>query len=266
MTSLSRAKAHTVRLSTRLVPWLRAWRAGLVPYDDVAPKTSTGEDHMCRDVPGTWHDVPLHEALAVLSPLHPDQIRLVLPAPGDPRGLPGPGAFTSAALLRGEGVIAANLGLVPEVSEHRSGSGDVWHTVTWQAYRFETEPAPPVSASTPAEAEQDLAAALNETTEALLSLDVARWRPELGEALTALRRGGAGPELPPGYDPRSRRLYARASVLERVLALAAEDPLGGAVNGHQAQQRALAFRPLATACRRALEAASNAPLCHPDSP
>lgn len=242
---------------------MRAWRAGLVPYDDVTPTITAGAEHMCRDLPGTWHDVPLREALAILSGLRPEQIRLVLPAPGDPRGLPGPGPFSTAALLRGEGVVAGELGLVPEVAEHRSGSGDVWHTVTWQAYPVEANPAPPVDSPTAAEAEHDLSAALTETTEALMALDVARWRPELGEALAALRRGGTGPELPAGYDPRSRRLYARASVLEQVLALATQDPLGGAVNGHQAQRRALALRPLATACRRALEAASNAPLIPP---
>lgn len=245
------------------MPWVRAWRAGLVPYDDVAPTVSAGEEHLCRDLPGTWQDVPLREALATMSTLRPDEVRLVLPVPGDPRGLPGPGAFSGAALLRGEAVIAGRLGLVPHTTEHRSGSGDVWHTVTWQGYVFDAAPPPPADAPAPAEAEHDLSVALAETIERLTNLDVARWRPELGEALAALRRSDAGPDLPPGYDPRSRRLYARASVLERVLDLAAQDPIGGAVNGFEAQQRVLALRPLATACRRAIEAASNAPLSHP---
>ncbi|MGH3648306.1 MAG: hypothetical protein ACRDTM_14165, partial [Micromonosporaceae bacterium] len=226
--------------SARLVPWVRAWRAGLVPYDDVAHRVSGDAEHVCRDLPGSWRDVPLAEALTTLSALRPEQVRLVLPAPGDPRGLPGPGPFTGAALLRGEGVIAGTLGLVPELTEHRSGSGDVWHSVTWLGFGFDTEPAPPPDAAQPAEAESELSVALTESTDALASLDVARWRPELGEALTALRRTGTGSELPPGYDPRSRRLYARASVLRRVLALAAEDPIGGAVNAYEAQQRAAA--------------------------
>ncbi|MGH3712564.1 MAG: hypothetical protein ACRDT4_03765 [Micromonosporaceae bacterium] len=249
-----------MQLSARMVPWVRAWRAGLVPYDDVAGRVSGGDEHLCRDLPGTWRDVPLAEGLASFSSLGPDQVRLVLPAPGDPRGLPGPGAFTGAALLRGEGVIAGGYGLVPELTEHRSGSGDVWHTVTWHGFAFDAEPAPPPDAPSTAEAEADLSTALAETTDTLASLDVARWRPELGEALTALRRTGDVTELPPGYDPRSRRLYARASVLRRVLALAAEDPIGGAVNAYEAQQRAAALRPLDTACRRAMMAACNTPL------
>ncbi len=255
-------RSPSVRFSARLVPWVRAWRAGLVPYDDVAPAVTGETEHLCRDVPGTWRDVPLGEGLSALAALRPDQVRLVLPAPGDPRGLPGPGDFTGAALLHGEGVIAGRLGLVPDTTEHRSGSGDVWHTVTWQAYEFAVEPAAPADALTAAEAELELSKALAETTEELDTLDVARWEPELGHALGSLRRTSTGADLPPGYDPRSRRLYARASVLERVLVLAEQYPMGGAVNAYEAQQRALALRPLATACRRALVAATNAPL-HP---
>ncbi len=262
MRTPSRASAPEVRLSALLVPWLRAWRAGLVPYDDVAPKVAGDDDHLCRDLPGTWGEIPLAQGLTTLSAVGADQIRLVLPAPGDPRGLPGPGEFTSAALLAGEGVITGSLGLVPQPVEHRSGSGDVWHTVTWQAYQLRQQPGPPADVPTASEAEAELSAALTAATQELTTLDVARWRPELGEALTALRRG-TGVDLPPGYDPRSRRLYARASVLDRVLALAAEDPIGGAVNAHEAQQRAQVLRPLATACRRALVAASNAPLGAP---
>ena len=71
-----------------------------------------------------------------------------------------------------------------------------------------------------AEAEAELSAALAEATTALTRLDVAQWRPELAGALAALRRPDSSTDLPPGYDPRARRLYARASVLDRVLALA----------------------------------------------
>ena len=68
--------------------------------------------------------MPLRDALPALAKLSPDEIRLVLPAPGDPRGLPGPGDFAGAALLAGEAVVAGGLGLIPEVRTHTSGSGD----------------------------------------------------------------------------------------------------------------------------------------------
>jgi hypothetical protein len=252
----------TARRSVRLATWVRAWRAGLVPFDDLAGHIGAGEEQLVADVPGTWTDSALAEALPHLSRLHPDEVRLVLPVPGDPRGLPGPGPFTGAALVTGEAVIAGRFGLVPDVRRHVSGSGDAFETVLWRM--FTLSPAPPGDPGAPgcAETEAELAAALHEATAALARLDVARWRPELAGALAAIRRPGAGTELPPGYDPRARRLYARAAVLDRVLELAEESAPGGAVTSFEAQRRDEALRPLTAACRRALVAACNAPL-HP---
>jgi hypothetical protein len=259
MSPAAHAATATVRRSARFVSWVRAWRSGLVPYDEVAGEIAGDEEHLAADLPGTWTDVPLAEAVAALSKLHPDEVRLVLPVPGDPRGLPGPGPFTGAALITGEGVVAGTLGLVPEVRTHTSGSGDTFETVLWRVFalpeltaqRYHDEPSP-------AEAEAELSAALMAATTALTKLDVAQWRPELAGALAALRRPDGSTDLPPGYDARSRRLYARASVLDRVLALAELSAPGGAVNGYEAQQRDAALRPLTQACRRALVAACNA--------
>jgi len=255
------AATLTPRRSSRFVTWVRAWRAGLVPYDELAGEIAGDEEHVVADAPGTWTDVPLREALRILSQHSPDEIRLVLPVPGDPRGLPGPGPFTNAALLAGEAVIARDLGLIPEVRSHTSGSGMTFETVRWRVYPLpEQTPAAALTDPTPAEAEEELTLALAEATEALTRLDVARWRPELAGALAALRRPDASTDLPPGYDPRARRLFARASVLDRVLALAEQVAPGAAVHGYEMQQREVALRPLTTACRRALVAACNAPL------
>ncbi|MGA8115920.1 MAG: hypothetical protein WCA46_19860, partial [Actinocatenispora sp.] len=180
------ASVAAVRPSVRLAPWIRAWRAGLVPFDDAAAAIDDGTDHAVLDLPGRWEEATLREALATFSRLHPDQVRLVLPAPGDPRGLPGPGPFTSAALLAGEGILLGDVGLVPEPREYRSGSGDTWQAVTWRAYPLPEVPAP-VELIQASEAESELSVALAESTEALTQLDVARWRPELAPALAMLR-------------------------------------------------------------------------------
>jgi hypothetical protein len=254
------AETVMVRRSTRFVSWVRAWRAGLVPYDDVADEIAGDEEHLVADAPGTWTDVPLGQGLAALSKLHPDEIRLVLPAPGDPRGLPGPGPFTGAALVAGEGVVAPGIGLIPEVRSHTSGSGVTFETVLWRCYPL-PDPLPPAAdVPTAAEAEAELSQTLAEATTTLARLDIAQWRPELAGALAALRKPDNGTDLPAGYDPRARRLYARASVLDRVLALAEHAAPGGAVNGYEAQQRDAALRPLMSCCRRALMAACNAPM------
>ena len=214
---------------------------------------------MAADVPGTWTDGSLADAIAALPMLHPDEVRLVLPAPGDPRGLPGPGPFSGAALLAGEGVIAGGLGFVPEVRLHTSGSGDEFETVRWQVFVLPTA-VPPAAGPSTAEAEAELSAELATATRTLAKLDIAQWRPELAGAIEALRTPDGAPDLPPGYDPRARRLYARAAILDRVLALAEHAAPGGAINGYEVQQRDAALRPLTTACRRALVAACNAPL------
>ncbi len=259
MSPAARAATLTARRSTRFVTWARSWRAGLVPYDEVPDEVADGEEHLVGDAPGTWTEVPLREVLHLFAKLHPDDIRVVLPAPGDPRGLAGPGEFTGAALLSGEAVIAGGYGLVPEVRQHTSGSGDVFETVLWRFFELPAA-APCEAVPGPAEAEGELNAALAEATAQLARLDVAQWRPELAGALATLRRPDFAGDLPPGYDARARRLYARAAVLDGVLVLAGQSAPGGAVTGYEARQRDEALRPLTTACRRALAAACNAPL------
>ncbi|GIF72368.1 hypothetical protein [Asanoa siamensis] len=259
MSTAAGATTLATRRSSRLVAWVRSWRAGLVPYDEVADEVSLGEEHLVADAPGTWMDVPLREGLTAFSKLTPDQIRLVLPVPGDPRGLPGPGEFTGAALVAGEAVIAGSLGLIPEVRSHTSGSGMTFETVLWRCFPLPVDAPTPVPL-TVSEAEGELNLLLAEATNTLARLDIAQWRPELAGALAAIRKPDSANELPPGFEPRARRLFARANVLDRVLALADEVAPGGAVNGFEAQARDAALRPLAAACRGALVAACNAPL------
>jgi hypothetical protein len=258
MSPAANAATLTARRSTRFVAWVRAWRAGLVPFDELADEIAGDEEHLVADAPGTWTDVPLTSGLPVFAKLHPDDIRLVLPAPGDPRGLPGPGPLTGAAMLAGEAVMTPGFGVVPEVRRHTSGSGVAFETVLWRVIPApEYRPGFQIGA---AEAESELTAALAEATTQLTRLDVAQWRPELAGALQALRRPESTATLPPGFDPRARRLFARASILDQVLTLAEHTAPGGAVNGYEAQQRDAALRPLTAACRQALVAACNSPL------
>ncbi|MBB5869198.1 hypothetical protein F4553_002577 [Allocatelliglobosispora scoriae] len=258
MSSAAHAVSLTARRSARFVAWARAWRAGLVPFDDALDTITTDEEHLAVEVPGTWTELPLREAMPHLSRLHPDEIRLALPAPGDPGGL-GPGELTGAALLAGEAVLAGTIGFVPSVREHTSGSGMTFAIVCWTAY-----PLPQTVAHGPKptvrQADAELSQALAATTEELARLDVARWRPELAGALTALRRPTEVVDLPEGYEAAARRLYARATMLDQVVALAGDSAPGGAINAFEAQRRDEALRPLGAACRLALVTACNSPL------
>ena len=237
-----------------LAAWTSAWLAGEAAYDDVVARvTGDDEPHRVTGLPGVAGETPLGWALPVLRERSPEGVRAVLPVAGDPRGLPGPGPFTTAALAAGEAVVGRGLGLVPRVTEHGSVA-DRTCTVLWTAYEL-VEPVP--DPLTVPEAEHDLTAATRDAASALAALDVASWRPEVADELARMRRG-VTPELPPGHDGRAVRLLASADRLAAVLDLARADAPGGAVTGAEARARDDALRPLATAVRRARQAAYNA--------
>jgi hypothetical protein len=237
-----------------LAAWASAWLAGEAAYDDVVARvTGADEPHRVTGLPGVDGAAPLGWALPVLRERSPEGVRAVLPVAGDPRGLPGPGPLTTAALAAGEAVFGRGLGLVPRVTEHGTAE-DLTCSVLWTAYEL-VEPAP--DPLTVPEAEHELTAATREAASALAALDVASWRPEVADGLAKVRRG-VTPELPPGHDARAVRLLASADRLAAVLDLARADAPGGAVTGAEARARDDALRPLATAVRRARQAAYNA--------
>ncbi len=197
---------------------------------------------------------PLGWVLPVLRERSPGGVSAVLPVPGDPRGLPGPGAFTAAALAAGEAVVGHGVGLVPRVTEHGSTPGSRTRCVLWTAYEIGGPAPDPV---TVAEAEHDLTAATRDAASALAALDVASWRPEVAGELARVRRG-LTPDLPPRHDGRAVRLLAQADRLAAVLDLARADAPGGSVTGAEARARDDALRPLETVLRRARLAAYNA--------
>lgn len=255
-----------------LAAWASAWLAGEAAYDDVvAHVTGRDEPHRAVGAAGPAgvefppDGAPLGWALTVLRERSPHGVRVVLPVPGDPRGLPlaaashpdgsGSAAFAAAAMAAGEGVTGRGVGLAPELTEHGSALGSRTTSVRWTLYAIgETAPDP----LTVAEAEHELTEALRAAASALKALEVASWRPELASELARVRRRPVAPDLPPGHDARAVRLLAQADRLAAVLDLAAVDAPGGAVTGHEARERHEALRPLTTAVRRARGAAYNA--------
>lgn len=229
-----------------LAAWSTAWLAGRVSYDDVIDAVVGEEVHRVAGLPGRADAVPLGWALSALRERGESRLRAVLPVPGDPRGLPGPGPFSAAAMLAGEGVLGNGLGLTPDV-------GDA--TVLWTAHEVNVVAPDPI---TLVEADHDLAVTLRTAARALTELDVARWRPEAAALLQGSSNGERRLRLPPGHDQRALGLAERAQRLTDVLELALADAPGAAVTGHDARGRDEALRPLATAVRRALVAAYNA--------
>ena len=108
------------------------------------------------------------------------------------------------------------------------------------------------------EAELLLRETLLECSARLVDLDVARWRPEAAEGLSALRAGRSEP-LPPVFEARAQRVAALAL---RCLALSdlALDDDGGSVSAYEASERRDALASLARTARHALVAACSTPV------
>ncbi len=179
-------------------------------------------------------------------------LRLSLPVPGDPAGLPADPDLLAAA-VHGAGAVvawrserAAVLAYVPETA----GRGVLWR-------RFDLAGsvcAPP--AGSLAEHDRGMRAALREATSTLLELEVASWREGVGDHLTGLR-DATDDGLAPGYPDRARAVAGQARRLRAVVALALEDD-GGAVHTHAMNGRHQALAGLDRAARYAEMAACNA--------
>lgn len=186
--------------------------------------------------------VPLRKYLANLRVDGLSELRLALPAPGDPLGLSGPAEFNSAAVDAGQAAIAVlpdrRLGLVP--SPDLRGSSYV-------GVRLDVHETGPVRQDLPsvAEAERELSDAVRSATDALAAVDgPAQSRPDdLG-----------GGELAPGYPARAHRVSALATRLGAVLRLVDER---GLTSG-QIATRGAVLRELDRAVRRAIVAAHHA--------
>ncbi len=226
-----------------LAIWLAAYLAGEVSPDDVRDAV-VGED-AAHHVVGLGQDPGEAEALILalgtLRRLGATGVTLALPVPGDPLGLGGPPPFNAEALEIEEAVLlpGAGVGLLPR----RAGAGVVWQVL----------PANPAAVPHVAEADQDLRRVLTVAATTLADLEVARWRPDVADALLDLRRDLVLP-LPSSTDARTARLLGSALRCRRIVELALADD-GGSVTASEAQQRREALAPLERASRRGLVAA-----------
>ncbi|MFI6906684.1 hypothetical protein ACIBKY_35870 [Nonomuraea sp. NPDC050394] len=226
-------------VSPALVAWGNAWLAGHVGLDEAADQVESVAG------PTLIATVPLRVHLADLRSQGLHEVRLALPAPGDPLGLSGPPDFNAAAVDAGQAAIAVlagrNVGLVPEPDLRGS---------SYQGTAFTVHPAGPVRADLPsvAEAERDLAEAIRAATEALTSVE----GPGQAHPGQLERAGG---ELAPGYPGRAHRVSALAARLAVMLRLADE---GLGLTSAQMATRSAALRRLDHAVRRATVAAHHA--------
>ena len=260
--------------SVRLAAWGTAVLRGQVtPVEAVRAVTGDDEPHLVEleprpdalpGDPATGRVVELGELFVQLLQRGTPGLRVVLPAPGDPLGLPGPAAFNRGALETGECVLTEvgpdrepPWGLLPWITEF----GSVWEPgamVRWTATRIEP-PRITVSGSL-AEAERELREALAQGTSTLSRLDVARWREDAADRVAKVRDGGLPRNtLPPSAPARSVQVLSTAARVRAIVGLAREDD-GAAVTGYEVEHRARTLRELDGVSRRAMTAAVNAML------
>jgi hypothetical protein len=234
-------------MSAVLALWFSAWAAGASSLD-AARDAVVGDDtaHDVVGLPGAEEPLPLILALGRLRAAGAGHAGLALPVPGDPLGLAGPADFNADALEAGEAVLleGASLGLVP----YRAGAGVVWRCHRVAARRQVPDPQ---------EAHSALRHAVLEAADSLAALDVARWRPEVADALMALRRPSAV-HVPDGMRPGSITLASLATRCRAIVELALVDD-GGALSASESEQRRAALIPLDHAARRGLVAACSLP-------
>ena len=230
---------------------MAAWFLGEIGPDEVVDAVT--QDDAPHLVSGLGLDVvPLRDVLAVWR-REAASVRLVLPVPGDVRGVPGPAEFRSAAIDAGEAVCGGNLGIVPEVTEYYPSSAPP--SVVWEAFVVDPVPTDHVAL---ADVQYELTTAIRDAATALTAADVAGGAADIADALHDARRAGEKLNLPPNFPSRAVALLAQAERMQAVLELAADDPAGGAVDRFGMSARDSALRPLAMAVRRARLAGYNA--------
>jgi hypothetical protein len=234
----------------RFAVWTTAWLNGRTSYDEALDAVAGDRVHSVNGLPGTHEPVPLGWALTALRGLGERRFRLVLPVPGDVRGLPRVPGLAPLALEAGQAAVGDELALVPEAVGTEA--------VAWTAFALDAaDAAPPPVEGTLRAVSGALDLAVGDAARTLARLDVARWNPEVPSLLAGLATPAAAPELPGDHDPLAVSVLGRAQRLAQVLDLAMADAPGAAVNHAQAAARDSALRPLADAVREAVTAAYN---------
>lgn len=177
-------------------------------------------------------------------------LRLVLPAPGDVRGLPAGTDFARAALAAGEGVILGDsgrpgIGLVPSVE-----GPDV---LRWTAYPIPVVPATP---DQPRLGESELAMrhAIREAAAALTRLRTVPSTTALGDPrarVSAALAARAHHRYPDSMPPRAVRILDSADQVAAILSVAAGGTNRQAPSASGAAAREDLLRPLWSAVRAA---------------
>ncbi|MBM9466169.1 hypothetical protein [Nakamurella leprariae] len=239
----------SVRAATTLALWGAAFQGGCNADDVLTALDGTGyragvraaseEVAEATGLPGPGSSSAGSAALLPL--LRPGPVELLMPTPGDLRGLPVRGAVVLPALDAGAVVVlpGRGIGLVPVDGQ-------------WRAHFCPGgNPVPSLR-----QAQWELTEAMELATAELTRLDVARSAPEVREQIRQLMLAEAV-DCPPGTPAAASALLAKAISLQAVLAVA-DGHETSAVNNFELAAVDDALRPLGSAVRHGRRAAVGA--------
>jgi len=236
-----------LRAATTMALWAAAWQGGasadevLAAIDDAGHRAgvraASAEIADATGLPGPgWPSAGSSALLPLLR--RGGRAELLLPRPGDMRGLPVGGDIAVAALDAGAVVRlpVLDIGLVPSDGQ-------------WRAFRCDVEhPAPSL-----AEAHDLLDAEVSRATRSITALDVARSSPHARERVRQMMLDEAV-SGPPGTPAGASALLATSISLHALLSVANGQDTA-AVTSHELAVVDDALRPLAAAVGEARRAA-----------
>jgi hypothetical protein len=272
--------------SVSLSVWANAWLAGVAAPDDVldalsqwAPRHSvTAYDSVAAGRTGLpWPDLNDAGAVSLLQTLRTaagppgstPSIGVVLPVPGDVRGLPAGTQFQRDAVTAGEAIIVARepfaaIGLVPEFDydddiEDESEFEPELCALSWTVYSVPD--APTVAYVDLGEAEYALRSAVRSAAEALGALragaagaDVADPRGLVEQVLESGRQH----RIPDHAPTRAMRVLENAAHVDAIITVSSGLIPSGLQSSSEVQIASDALRPLSGVVRTARMAAVGA--------
>lgn len=287
--------------SISLSMWANAWLAGKAAPDDVldalscwAPKQSvTAYDSVAAGHTGLpWPDVNNAGAVSLLQTLRTaagppatspavgppprSTINLVLPVPGDVRGLAAGTAFEADALTAGEAVIVANsgdptvaVGLVPEFGYQGfdadtgpAGDGPAdpeFSGLSWTVYSLPA--APVIDHCELGEAEYALRSAVRSAADALGALELGSAGADVADPRSLVEQvleSSQHHRVPDHAPSRAVRVLENAAHVDAIVTVSASLMPIGTQSSSEAQIANEALRPLAAVLRTARVAAVSA--------
>ena len=227
-----------------LATWLRAWLDQKASSDEVLAALEIFGPH--RFTTGDDEE-GLFTGLNAIG-VKPDvQLRAVLPAPGDPSGLPGPPVFNQAATEAGQALLifGTGHGLIPHT--------DI--TTTWIAQPIDDSNihTPDIS---PEQASSEVRAALLEATNSLADFTQSVSREEVAGELSALNRKLDRTRLPRSLDSSRQHTIRLAAQVYGICQIAEHFTSHQPTSSATVKQAAL-LAQLSRTARRALAASAS---------